>query len=110
LGASIYDFIIDDDDERRPKKMDIFQKTIYRWCHDDNGKNVLYKSDGSERYPNFALYKMLSRTVNKWIPKVEIKTQAIFTQYKVGKKAQTQTQTQMQNGLFINVDRIPTYV
>jgi hypothetical protein len=105
LGASIYDFVINDDDERNPKKMDIFQKTIYRWCHDDNGKNVLYKSDGSERYPNFALYKMLSRTVNKWIPKVEIKTQPIFIQYKLKQKPQN-----TQNVLFLNVDRIPTYV
>ena len=110
LGASIYDFIISDEDEENPKKMDSFQQTIYRWCHDDNGKNVLYKSDGSERYPNFSLYKMLSRTVHNHIPKNEIKKYRIFNQYEVKTENVKTVMNKMNTKFFINVDRIPSYV
>jgi hypothetical protein len=110
LGVSIYDFIIDDDDEENPKKMDIFQETINRWCHDDNGKNVLYKSDGSERYPDFSLYKMLSRTVNNHIPKNEIKKYHIFNQYKVKTENIKTITKSLKPEIFINVDKIPCYV
>jgi len=41
LGCSLYDFIIDDDSSQN--KFDELQKTIYRWCTDDNQKNILYK-------------------------------------------------------------------
>jgi hypothetical protein len=70
LGCSIYDFIIpghlqyDDYDE--------LQKTIYRWCLDDNKKNVLYKKNGEERYPEFKLYKMIARTVHKHTPQGQL--------------------------------------
>ena len=52
LGTSIYDFIIDDESIN---KMDDLQKTIYRWCLDDSSKNILYKKNGDERYPEFKL-------------------------------------------------------
>jgi len=66
LGTSIFDFLMD---ENTPvSKMDELQKTIRRWCLDDNGKNVLYKKTGEERYPGFKLYKMIARTVHKHTP------------------------------------------
>jgi hypothetical protein len=65
LGCSIYDFLIDEEDE---DELDVFQKTIYKWCCDDNGKNILYKKDGEDRYPNFKLYKMIARTVHNCVP------------------------------------------
>ena len=71
LGCSIYDFIIPDDCNY--SKYDEFQKTVYRWCLDDNGKNILYKKNGEERYPNFKLYKMAARTVHKHTPEAQLK-------------------------------------
>ena len=71
LGCSIYDFIIPDDDNY--SKYDELQKTIHRWCLDDNGKNVLYKKNGEERYPNFKLYKMAARTVHNHTPQSQLK-------------------------------------
>ena len=70
LGCSIYDFII-------PEHLDYndyddLQKTIYRWCLDDNDKNVLYKKNGEERYPDFKLYKMIARTVHKHTPQEQL--------------------------------------
>ena len=70
LGCSIYDFIIPDDGNY--SKYDEFQKTIHRWCLDDNGKNVLYKKNGDERYPNFKLYKMAARTVHNHTPQSQL--------------------------------------
>ena len=35
---------------------------------DDNGKNILYKKNGEERYPNFKLYKMIARIVHNHTP------------------------------------------
>jgi len=70
LGVSIYDFVIDDDET--PDDMDDFQKIVLKWCIDDNGKNVLYKKNGEERYPNFKLYKMIARTVHNHSPETQL--------------------------------------
>jgi hypothetical protein len=71
LGCSIYDFIIDDDSEI--EKFDMLQKVIKRWVTDDNGRNILYKKNGDERYPGFKLYKMISRTVHNHTPQEQLK-------------------------------------
>jgi hypothetical protein len=76
LGTSIYDFIIQDEDEPR----DVFQETIYRWCMDDNQKNVMYRRDGEERYPGFKLYKMIARNVHGHTPQEQLKY-PIFKQF-----------------------------
>jgi hypothetical protein len=69
LGCSIYDFIIDGE---KKEEMDEFQKTILRWCTDDNGKNMLYMKNGKERYPNFKLYKMIARTCHYHTPSAQL--------------------------------------
>ena len=69
LGTSRFDFILDIDLD---SKKDNLQKTIYRWCQDDSGKNVLYKRNGEERYPNFKLYKMIARTVHNHTPEKQL--------------------------------------
>lgn len=83
LGCSIYDFIIPDDEDY--SKYDELQKTIHRWCLDDRGKNVLYKRNGDERYPNFKLYKMAARTVHEHTPQAQLKY-AYFKQFKSSDK------------------------
>jgi hypothetical protein len=98
LGTSIYDFVIGDCEE---DEMDDFQKTIYRWCLDDNGKNVLYKKNGDDRYPNFKLYKMISRTVHEHTPENQLKYD-YFKQYCVKSKNSIQEH-------IIDIDVIPCY-
>jgi len=100
LGCSIYDFVIDDDDEDDIKHPDEFQKTIKRWCSDDNGKNILYKKDGEERYPNFKLYKMIARTVHKHTPQAQLEFD-FFKQFKQGREP-------VDN--IMDIDKIPCYV
>ena len=69
LGCSIYDFIIDDEEY---EDMNELQKIINKWCTDDNNANILYKKNGSERYPEFKLYKMIARTVHKHTPQKQL--------------------------------------
>jgi len=75
LATSIFDFVMDEDfllrgkegDQKRDE-MDRFQKLIFLWCQDDEGRNVLYNSKGDERYKGFSLYKMIARSVHRHKP------------------------------------------
>jgi len=98
LGCSLYDFMIDDDTY---KKDSILIETINRWCTDDSGKNILYKKSGEERYPNFKLYKMISRIVHKHTPQNEI-TEAMIQQYKRKPKGKNKT-------IEFNIDSVMKY-
>ena len=64
--------------------MDDLQKTIHRWCLDDSKKNILYKKNGEERYPNFKLYKMIARTVHHHTPQEQLEF-PFFKQYMIAK-------------------------
>ena len=65
----MYDFFIDHvDDEDDICKENPIANLIRNWCLDDNGKNILYKKSGEERYPEFKLYKMIARNVHKHEP------------------------------------------
>ena len=97
LGCSIYDFIMGDDVP--VEEMDELQKTIARWCSDDNNKNVLYKKNGEERYPNFKLYKMIARTVHKHTPHNQLEF-PFFSQF----------ETKESNVECMNLDTIPEYM
>lgn len=74
LACSIYDFIIEEDnvDEEYISKLKPFARIIREWCLDDNSINVLYKTNGAERYPGFKLYKMIARHVHKHTPKAQL--------------------------------------
>lgn len=98
LGCSIYDFIIDDE---KVSDMDAFQQTIHRWCLDDQGKNILYKKDGTERYPQFKLYKMIARTVHRHTPEEQLKF-PFFSQF--------ETQKLDKKSIRVDMDAIPCYV
>lgn len=99
LGTSIYDFVVNDDEE---ENLDEFQKTIKRWCEDDNGKNVLYKKNGEDRYPNFKLYKMISRTVHAHTPENQLKFK-YFSKYCLKSRVDVSVQ-------LIDIDAIPLYI
>ena len=62
LSCSLFDFICDDIrniDEFR-NEVPIYD-LIFSWIYDDNNRNVLYKSNGEDKYPGFKLYKMISK-------------------------------------------------
>jgi len=58
---------------------------IWSWMIDDEGKSVLRKPDGEERYPDFDLYRALAATVHNAIPKKQIELE-MFQKYKVQDK------------------------
>ena len=90
LACSLYDNFVqeDDDDEdisesfeskadmreylKMKKALKDIEDLVKEWCNDDNNKNVLYKSNGKERYPGFKLYKMITRTVHKHTPEAQL--------------------------------------
>ena len=53
-------------------KCDKITRLIVEWCIDDNGINVLYKNNGTDRYPDFKLYKMISRCVHNHTPHAQL--------------------------------------
>jgi len=102
LGCSLFDHFVDSIENKNKIKNPI-AKLIIKWCTDDKGRNILYKNNGEERYPDFKLYKMIARNVHNHVPSNEIKNK-LFNEYvtskkKVNKKAK-----------ILNVDLMNSYV
>ena len=98
LGCSIYDFISEKYESIKEIKNPI-HKLIINWCIDDDGNDILYKANGEERYPDFKLYKMIARKVNKHKPIDELKKQ-YFERFVVSRKS-------IKKGSFIwNIDEL----
>lgn len=98
LGCSLYDFISDELLEKR--KNSGILSVIAEWCKDDKGRNVLYKTNGEERYPDFKLYKMIARTVHNHVP-LNVLKKSIFDKYSISKKKLNK------NTKVINIDALP---
>ena len=71
LACSIFDFMVDDIKYVKKCAKDPVKKIIIDWCLDDKGVNVLYKNDGTDRYPDFKLYKMIARFVHNHTPQAQ---------------------------------------
>ena len=102
LGCSLFDYFIEDIDDIKKLKSPI-KKIMVEWVFDDSNKNILYKNNGSERYPNFKLYKMIARTVHNHKPQNVIK-RPLFDKYLIAKK-----KINNQAAIF-NIDDLPILV
>ena len=103
LGCSLLDFFLDELEES-PKDPKLAAKRVMaEWCVDDKGRNVLYKTDGEERYPNFKLYKMIARTVHNHMPIDELR-KGYFERFVVSKKKIGR------NAKIMNIDDLPSYM
>ena len=80
LACSLFDFFEEDESE-----LEIIKEVVTDWMLDDKGRNILYKKNGDERYENFKLYKMISRTVHRHLPKEQL-SRKIFAQYLIPRK------------------------
>jgi hypothetical protein len=86
LGCSIFDYFIDNiGDVAKVCKTNAVAKLIVEWVMDDQNRNILYKTNGEERYPDFKLYKMIARSVHKHTPQAQL-SKPIFADYEVPKK------------------------
>ncbi len=101
LGCSFYDFIAEDEDD----ESNAVDALIKKWCSDDDDKNVVYKKNGQERYPNFKLYKMIARTVHGHSPKSQL-TSPTFKSFVYSGKSESFMKC---DGIKINIDEIPKY-
>ena len=96
LGCALYDYL---EDEPKTKIAQI----ILEWVKDDKGRNILYKKNGDERYPDFKLYKMIARTVNKHVP-INVLNNPYFDKFIIHKK-------EIKNRFKVmDIDSIPSYV
>jgi hypothetical protein len=103
LGCSIYDFILEVEEEQDPDfEPDLLQQTIIDWVSDDNGKNVLYMKNGEERYPSFKLYKMIARTVHNKTPEDQL-VNPLFASFETVEVAP-------EGALFIDIEALPSYM
>ena len=106
LGCSLFDALVDDisdvDDITSP-----ILKIITDWCKDDKGKNIMYKMNGEERYPDFKLYKMIARIVHQHTP-LNVLRNKHFSKYVVNKK--TMKNVKEKNIEVMNIDELPCYV
>lgn len=104
LGCSIFDYFIDDiSNVATICKKDPVAKLIVEWVADDQNRNILYKSNGEERYPDFKLYKMIARNVHNHIPQAQL-SKPIFADYEFPKKKVKTTHR------IINIDKMPSYM
>ena len=117
FACALFDYFIYD--LRKVEKLcksDPIIKMVVKWTMDDKGRNVLYKSSGEERYPDFKLYKMISRSVHNHIPANEIHN-PVFDPYKITlkkyKKHAALSAKFLKDGknthIFMNVDTLPCY-
>ena len=100
LGCALYDFFVEDIEEEKDIR-DPVAKLIIEWCKDDKGRNILYKKNGDERYPQFKLYKMIARTVHNCKPD-EYVEHPLFQKFTTSKK-------KIKKKPVMNIDELPVY-
>ena len=100
LGCSIFDYLIEDLKEVDELDDAPIIKIITDWCKDDKGRNIMYKVNGQERYPEFKLYKMIARTVHNHTPD-KVLENVFFHRYLTGKIKKKEK--------CMNIDKIPEY-
>ena len=76
------------------------KKLMIEWVFDDKNKNILYKNDGDERYPDFKLYKMIARTVHNHTPQ-KVLNKEVFEKYQIARK-----KINNKSAIF-NIDELP---
>lgn len=99
LACSLFDFFEQLEDDG----LESIRELIHLWVKDYKGRNILYKKNGDERYPDFKLYKMITRSVHHTVPKEQL-NHPLFSQYSVSRKNIRKNQDIMK------IDDIPSYV
>lgn len=97
LGCALYDYLMDE-----PKSKIV--QIMLDWVKDDKGRNILYKKNGDERYPDFKLYKMIARTANKHVP-ATVLSNPYFDKFIAPKKEIVKKMKEV-----MDLDAIPNYM
>ena len=103
LACSIFDYIVENTEQinNLPKCDDPVKRIVVEWCLDDKGINMLYKNNGSDRYPEFKLYKMIARCVHNHTPQAQLERPEFnaFSVFEGGMPKDA-----------IDIDSIPSYI
>jgi hypothetical protein len=103
LACSIFDYLVEDMEEIKDLNncKNPITKLIVEWCLDDKGINMLYKNNGTDRYPEFKLYKMIARCVHNHTPQAQLDRPEFdaFSKFKGDVPSDV-----------INIDNIPSYI
>jgi len=103
LACSIFDYMVEDlESIKNLKKCDPVIRLIVEWCLDDKGINLLYKNDGTDRYPDFKLYKMIARCVHNHTPQAQLERKE-FSSFAISKNKLPE------NSKVMNIDEFPCY-
>ena len=106
LACSLFDYFIPNvTSGARLSNSDPIIALIVQWVKDDKGRNVLYKSSGVERYPNFKLYKMIARTVHNHVPSAQL-SNPLFSKYVVPANEVSQ---KVKKTALMSIDDMPEY-
>jgi hypothetical protein len=106
LACSLFDYFVEDiRDEAEyaaTLKENRVASMVVEWLNDDKGRNVLYKKNGDERYPDFKLYKMIARTVHGAVPHEQL-SKPMFAHFTIQRK--------QINGKphIMDIDALPSY-
>lgn len=86
LACCLFDHFVDElSDVPKLVKTNQIVELLHQWLLDDKDRNILYKNNGDERYPEFKLYKMITRTIHNAVPRVQIQKD-LFKTYVTSKK------------------------
>jgi serine/threonine protein kinase len=89
LACSLFDYFVEDirdaEEYAETLKESRVARMVVEWLNDDKGRNVLYKKNGDERYPEFKLYKMIARTVHGAVPHEQLQ-KPMFAHYAIPRK------------------------
>ena len=108
LACCLYDFFIEDqEDAPTITRKNPLIRMVSSWLMDDKGRNILYKANGEERYPEFKLYKMIARTIHSAIPEDQIKNK-VFDVYKMSRNNVDKIKNK--ENKIMNVDKLPSYI
>ena len=105
LACSIFDYLVEDMEEIKDlDKCESVTRIIVEWCLDDKGVNMLYKNNGTDRYPDFKLYKMIARHVHHHTPQAQLEREE-FKRFII-----TKDEPSMDKGeKIIDIDKIPIF-
>jgi hypothetical protein len=89
LACSLFDYFVEDIRDEAEYAETLKESRVARmvveWLKDDKGRNVLYKKNGDERYPDFKLYKMIARTVHGAVPHEQL-SKPMFAHFAIPRK------------------------
>lgn len=107
LACSLFDHFIPD--EMNIEKYDgIIENLIKDWVTDDSGKNILYKSNGKERYPGFKLYKIIAKQVHNHTPINQLNRDIFKCFNRISQDMQREIMND-KNILFMDIDLITQF-